>query len=68
MAMRLEKREITLNEKDSICDMQRFETGVLTEYLRVLEKLERKETRQTVEDCMKEVTEEIFVLTDMFNE
>lgn len=65
MALRLEKREITLNEKDSILDMLRFEERVLNEYARLLPCVERKETRQAVIECMKAVAEEIFTLSDL---
>jgi hypothetical protein len=67
MALRLEKREITLNEKDSILDMLRFEERVLNEYTRLLPCVERKETRQAVVDCIKAVSEEIFTLSDLLN-
>ncbi len=65
MALRLEKREITLNEKDSICDMLRFEEGVLREYAGALSKIKRKETRQAVTENMRAVAEEIFMLSDL---
>ena len=65
MALRLEKREITLNEKDSICDMLRFEEGVLREYSGALSKIKRKETRQAVTENMRAVAEEIFTLSDL---
>lgn len=43
--MKLEKREITLNEKDTLFDMLFFERSLAREYRRVVETQTRKEAR-----------------------
>jgi len=63
--MKIEKREITLNERDTLKDMLFFEKGLLREYASAIEKAERKETRSLLEERMRETAEEIFVLRDL---
>ena len=43
--MRLEKREVTLNEKESLADMLFFEKNLATSYLSAVEKVDVKEAR-----------------------
>ncbi len=43
--MKLEKREITLNEKDTLFDMLFFERNLAREYRRAMETQTRKEAR-----------------------
>jgi hypothetical protein len=66
--MRLEKREITLNERDSLKDALLLETALLKEYACSLGKAERKETRAVLVENMKETAEEIFLLGDLLKE
>ena len=63
--MKIEKREITLNERDTLKDMLFFEKGLLREYASAVEKAERKETRSLLEERMRETAKEIFVLRDL---
>ncbi len=43
--MRLEKREVTLNEKESLADMLFFEKNLALAYLSAVEKVDVKEER-----------------------
>ncbi len=65
--MKIEKREITLNERDTLKDMLFFEKGLLREYASSMEKAERKETRTLLETRMSETAEEIFLLRDLLS-
>lgn len=65
--MKIEKREITLNERDTLKDMLFFEKGLLREYVSSMEKAERKETRTLLETRMGETAEEIFLLRDLLS-
>lgn len=46
--MRLEKREVTLNEKDTLLDMLFFEQGLAKSYRRAAKETDRKEERETL--------------------
>lgn len=46
--MRLEKREVTLNEKDTLSDMLFFENNLARAYRDAAEKTDRKEERCTL--------------------
>ena len=63
--MKLEKREITLNERDSLQDILLFEKALLNEYLSALTEMERKETREGVLDLMREVAKESFLVKEL---
>lgn len=63
--MKNSKREITLNEKDSIKDLLASERGLLNGYVFALFHAERKETRRYLSDCLCEVAEDVFFLTDV---
>ena len=63
--MRLEKREITLNEKDSLRDLLFLEKSLLSEYVATLTKINRKEFREELLTLMKETAEEIFWIKDL---
>jgi len=65
--MKLEKREITLNESDSLKDLLFFEKALLNEYVEALEKVKRKETRETLMKLMRETAEELFLAKDLFD-
>ena len=53
--MKLEKREITLNEADSLRDMLYTEKTVLTEYTKALEQALSKQTQNGLIDSLKNV-------------
>ena len=57
--MKLEKREITLNEFDSLKEMFYLEKMLLNEYLECLCKAERKETCGELLRMMREVGEDL---------
>lgn len=63
--MKLEKREISLNELDSITDALCAEKLLVLEYARGLEKAKRKEIRSVLIETIKEIGEDIFLLTDL---
>ena len=52
--MRLEKREITLNEKDSLKDLFLLEKALLGQYTDTLTQVNRKELRERILDLIKE--------------
>lgn len=56
--MKLEKREITLNEKDSLQDACYIQKGLLTAYTQGLEGIERKEIRQYIQQRIAEIQKE----------
>ncbi len=57
--MRLEKREVTLNEKDTLLDMLLFEQGLAERYRKMGEKTERKEARAAFLAMAEELQKEI---------
>ena len=57
--MKLEKREVTLNEKDSILDMLFFEENLQQEYLVVAEQIESKELRCALLRHAEELSEKL---------
>ena len=63
--MRLEKREITLNEQDSLMDVSLLEKALLFEYVEALSKADRKETRERLIGFMKEACEDLFLVNDL---
>ena len=63
--MRLEKREITLNEQDSLMDVAFLEKALLFEYVEALSKADRKETRERLIGFMKEACEDLFLVNDL---
>ena len=65
--MKLEKREITLNEYDSLRDIFYLERLQFGEYARVLEKLIRKEVKGEVLRLSKETGEEICLMAELMN-
>ena len=65
--MKLEKREITLNEFDSLKEMFYLEKTLLGEYLECLCKTTRKETRGELLRMMKEVGGELLLALDLMN-
>ena len=63
--MKLEKREITLNEQDSIKDAYYLQKTVLQEYVCALEKAEKKQTRNELSRLVLESIETLYVLSDL---
>ena len=57
--MKLEKREISLNERDSLKDGLATEKALLLEYAHSLEKLVGKERKTAVLDSMREAGEDL---------
>ena len=63
--MKLEKREVTLNEYDSLQDALSFEKTLLLQYICCLEKAFKKETRAEMLTAMERTSENIFFLCDL---
>ena len=59
--MRLEKREITLNEKDSLQDAYMMQKTLLLTYLLAMDKASRKETRKQLLSLLNETGEDLFL-------
>lgn len=56
--MKLEKKEITLNEKDSFKDIYYFERALANAYERKMGEAERKECRTTLKNLLKNTRED----------
>lgn len=65
--MKLEKREITLNECDSVRDLLFLEKALLCEYVEMLTKVKRKETRSRVLELLTETAQETFWASDLLD-
>ena len=65
--MKLEKREITLNEFDSLKETFYLEKTLLNEYVAGLCKLQRKETQQEVLGLIRETGEELLLVLGLMN-
>ena len=65
--MKLEKREITLNEYDSLKEIFYLEKTLLNEYFECLCKSVRKETREELLRMMRDVGEELVFALDLMN-
>lgn len=65
--MKLEKREITLNEKDSLKDVFLLERALLLQYTETLMKMTRKESRERLLNLIKATAEETFWLKDLLD-
>ena len=63
--MKLEKREITLNEADSIKDMYFYEKSLQMSYEQALENAERKEVQGEVARLLEEVKKEVVLLEEL---
>ena len=63
--MKLEKREITLNEYDSLKDIFHAEKLLLLEYVHALEKVERKETKNELIACIAETANDMLFACDL---
>ena len=63
--MKLEKREITLNEKDSLSDMLLTQRTLLEEYVFSLQNMKKRETRKEILQLMQQTCEDIFFIGDL---
>lgn len=63
--MKFEKREITLNEYDSMLDMLGFSERLLELYRVAVAFAERKEVRSRLKESMLSTMEEIYFLKDV---
>ena len=66
--MKLEKREITLNETDSVKDVLYTQKALLAEYVDVLESAERKATREELLRLLKATGEDMCFMCDLTRE
>ena len=65
--MKLEKREITLNEDDSLSDMLASCERLLSLYKTSAVFLDRKETRTFLKESIGKTLDEIYFLKDLLN-
>ena len=65
--MKLEKREITLNEYDSLQDAYYMQKTVLQEYLNELDKTNTKQLRNEWIRLITENIEDAYFLLDLMN-
>ena len=65
--MKFEKREITLNEYDSIQDLLFAHERLAFTYLESAKFIERKELRELLKSKLAEVLDEIFLLEELLN-
>lgn len=63
--MKLEKREITLNESDSLQDTLYMEKILLSGYIEQLPFIARKETAEMLVRHIKETAEEIVFISEL---
>jgi hypothetical protein len=63
--MKLEKREISLNEADSLQDAFLTEKSLLFSYLQTLERVSAKSTRQTLRALLDETVQDLFFICDL---
>lgn len=63
--MKLEKREITLNEKDSLKDVFYTEKNLLLSYCQYLYMAERNQTREELLALIKETGEDMLFTRDL---
>ncbi len=65
--MKLEKREITLNEYDSLKDTFYMEKLLLSEYVNGVAGARRKEVRGELTSLMREISEDMCLLRDLLS-
>ena len=66
--MKLEKREISLNEYDSLKDALSVEKSLLIEYAFALERLLCKEKRAVALACMQKAGEDLYFVRDLLHD
>lgn len=64
--MKLEKREITLNEADSIKDMYYYEKNLQNRYAQALKFAERKEVEGEISRLLRETEKDAVLLEELF--
>lgn len=65
--MKLEKREITLNEKDSLSDACMMQKTLLLLYVAALENAKKRETRKELLRLMGQTGEDFFFVKDLLD-
>lgn len=65
--MKLEKREITLNEYDSLADAFYIQKLLIGEYANALAQCSRKETRNELIRLLKETCEDMCFVRDLMS-
>ena len=63
--MKLEKREITLNERDSITDALYTQKNLLRAYINGIENAQKQETRKAAIRLLSQTCEDLFFLCDL---
>lgn len=63
--MKLEKREITLNEFDSLKDVFYMEKTLLWHYVEAFASIERKEVKTTLLQLLKETAEDMCFIKEL---
>ena len=63
--MKLEKREITLNEADALIDLFFTEKSLASHYVLALESARKKQTRAALLQLLKEVGEDLYFVKDL---
>ena len=63
--MKLEKREITLNQTDSLTVVFYTEKNLTAHYTYALESVHRKETREQLLKLLKETGEDLYLAQDL---
>ena len=63
--MKLEKREITLNEADSLSDVFYTEKNLMLHYVHALEWIQSKESKNTLLTFLKEIGEDGYFIRDL---
>lgn len=63
--MKFEKREITLNEMDSLKDAYYREKILIEEYVNALFEMDKKQSKDEILKLICETAEEIFLLKDL---
>ena len=65
--MKLEKREVTLNEYDSLCDCFYALKTVLNECMRAVEFAEKRQTRSELFSLINGVMEDMYFVRDLMD-
>ena len=66
--MKIEKREMTLNEKDTLKDVLAFERTLLAEYVAISPLVEGAERRENYCAMIDETLHNIFTISDLLRE
>ena len=65
--MKLEKREVTLNEKDTLKDALLYERMLLTEYAQAAPSIEGTERRAIYGEFVNQSLRDVFYLADLLH-